>query len=166
MPSALWAPSKIVSGSCATTSNRPGTSVPAAATRTASSSSAPRNASAAARGEREVPALEGPGGEHRHARVGGRHHQVRRALGADALGDGQRVGVQVGADDERAAGLHDVGLLLGDRRDRRAEPARVLQRDAREHLDLGADDVRRVVAAAEAGLDHRDLRRPARASSS
>ena len=71
-------------------------------------------------------------------RVGGREHEPRAALGAHALGDRQRVGVQPAADDERAAGPHDVDLLLGDRGDRRAEPARVLERDVRQDLHLGA----------------------------
>ena len=42
-------------------------------------------------------------------------------------------------------------------RDRRAQPARVLEADVREHLHLRRDHVRGVVAPAEAGLDHRDL---------
>ena len=70
--------------------------------------------------------------------------------------------MQPRADDERAVRAHDGDLLGGDVGDRRAQPARVLEADVRQHLDLGRDDVRRVVAAAETGLDHRRLHTLAR----
>ena len=57
---------------------------------------------------------------------------------------------------------HHRQLLAGDVFDRGAEPARVLQPDRRQHLDLRRDHVRRVVAAAEARLDHGDLDAAAR----
>ena len=56
-----------------------------------------------------------------------------------------------------APGLHHRELLARDVGDRRAEPARVLEPDVGEHDHVGAEHVGRVVAAAQAGLDHGDL---------
>ena len=69
----------------------------------------------------------------------------------------ERVGVQVGSEHQRPALLDDRELLAGDVGDRRAQPARVLEADAGQHLDARRDHVGGVVAAAEPGLDHRHL---------
>ena len=58
---------------------------------------------------------------------------------------------------ERRMVAHHVELLARDVGDRRPEPARVLEADRGEHLDLRGDHVGRVVAPAEPGLDHRHL---------
>ena len=58
-----------------------------------------------------------------------------------------------------AARLHDRELLGGDRLARVAEDVHVVERDVREHDDARAQDVRRVVAAAEPGLDDGDVDR-------
>ncbi len=112
-------------------------------------------------GEREVAPLERAAGEQVAGHAGrlgvGSDHEPRVALGGDPLGDGERVGVEVGRDDERGVVADDGELLGGDVGDRRAEPARVLEPDAGQHLDLRRDHVGRVIAAAEARLDHRDL---------
>ena len=60
------------------------------------------------------------------------------------------------SDDDRAR-LDDRELLHCDRLARRAEHLRVLERDVRQHLDRRAEDVRRVVAAAEPRLDDGDV---------
>jgi hypothetical protein len=52
---------------------------------------------------------------------------------------------------------HHRELLVGDVGDRRAEPAGVLEPDPGEHLHLRRDHVGRVVASAEARLDHGHL---------
>src|SRR3712207_8234521 len=44
-----------------------------------------------------------------------------------------RVGMQAGAEDERRAGPHHGELLARDVAHRRAEPARVLEADVRQH---------------------------------
>ena len=67
---------------------------------------------------------------------------------------------QVGAEHERRARPHDRELLLGDVRDRRPQPARVLEPDVGEHRHLRVDHAGGVVAAAEPGLDHRHLHLP------
>ena len=64
--------------------------------------------------------------------------------------------------DERRVVADHGQLLAGDVFDRGAEPARVLQADRRQDLDLRRDHVRRVVAAAETRLDHGDLDAAAR----
>ena len=61
-----------------------------------------------------------------------------------------------GSDRDRC--LLDDGELLGcDLLARLAEHVRVLEPDVREQDDVRAEHVRRVVAAAEPGLDHRDV---------
>ena len=73
--------------------------------RTATSSSGRRgSASAAARASAKLRRWKPPRGDELDAGVGGRLDERRAALGADALGDRARVGVQAGADDERRAG--------------------------------------------------------------
>ena len=58
------------------------------------------------------------------------------------------------AEDDGAAGLDDGELLRRDRLSRRTEHVRVLERHVRQHDDAGrVEDVRRVVATAEPGLD-------------
>ena len=112
--------------------------------------------------DREVLALEGPARAQLHVVAGGRSRRPstqqprRRArpppaprlagLGAERAGD------------QRAGGGHDRQLLLGDVALRRAQPARVLEAHVREHLYVGPDHARGVVAASEPGLDdgHRD----------
>ena len=53
----------------------------------------------------------------------------------DALGDGERVGLEVLPEHQRAGCGDDGELLLGDVRDRRPEPPRVLQPDVGEDGD-------------------------------
>ena len=62
------------------------------------------------------------------------------------------LGRLLGQDGDRA-GLDDPGLLPGDRRDVVTEEALVVERDRRDHGDLGVDDVGRVPGAAHADLD-------------
>ena len=70
--------------------------------------------------------------------------------------------MEAGAEHERRALLHHIQLLGGDVGDRRAQPSRVLEPDAGQHLHLRRDHVGRVVATAETGLDHRCPDSPAR----
>ena len=58
---------------------------------------------------------------------------------------------------DRAARLDDRELLGRDRLARLAEHVHVVERDAREDDDAGLEDVRRVVPAAESGLDDGDV---------
>jgi len=106
----------------------------------------------------EVALLDLAPGEQLQPAVGRRDDERGAALGAHLLRQRHRVLVQVGPDDERAARPDDVELLGRDVGDRRAEPARVLEADVRQDLDLRGDHVRRVPAPAEAGLDDDDVR--------
>ena len=148
-----------------TTSKRPGTSVEAAAAATMPSSSAPEVGLGRRAREREVAPLVGAAREHLEGgrqRVDRRDRQPRAALRARVARQRQRVGMQVGADDEGAVRPHDVELLARDVGDRGPEPARVLEADVGQHLHARRDDVRRVVAPAEPGLDDGDLHAGAR----
>ena len=119
----------------------------------------PRYACGGRSRQREVPPLERSERDQRHARVGAGLHDRRAALRGHALGDRVRVGMQAVPEHERRAA---AGRRRASRRrssaDRRPEPARVLEPDARQHLHLRRDHVGGVVAAAEPGLDHRHLR--------
>ena len=147
IPGALCAPSKIVSGSWSTTCSRPGTARPRSAQ--SSSARAEHGARRRRRPRREVRAL------------------VAGQVDLDWLGPHDRARRSLGQRDARRAcsspstnvapSAHHGELLARDVGDRRAEPARVLEPDVREHDDLGAEHVGRVVAAAEARLDHGDL---------
>ena len=110
----------------------------------------------------ELP-VQGARGGHRHREVGAlvagragldrrRRHDRRARLGGQLA----HLGVER-AGHERRAAPHDGELLARDVGHRRAEPARVLEPDVGEHHDRRAEHVGGVVAAAEAGLDDRDL---------
>ena len=134
MPARLCAPSQISSGSSLRVSSRPGSETSSAA---CGSTSAPRNASAAATASARLllPAtitLPAP-----FARASSSHSASPRTT--------------------VHPGLHDGELLGGDRLARVAEHVHVVERDVREHDDPRAQDVRRVVAAAEPRLDHGDV---------
>jgi hypothetical protein len=78
------------------------------------------------------------------------------ALRRHALGHRAHLGLEL-ADDERPVVVHDRELLLRDVRERRPEPARVLEAHRGQDLHLRGDHVRGVEAAPQAGLDHDDL---------
>ena len=74
-----------------------------------------------------------------------------------ALGDRQRGSDEILTEHQRAVRAHDRELLLGDARERRAQPARVLEADAGQHRDARVDHAGRVVAASEPCLHHRHV---------
>ena len=84
-------------------------------------------------------------------------HERRATLAAVASATARALRVEPRADDERRPGPHDVELLARDVGNRRPEVARVLEPDVGQHRDARVDDVGRVVAAAEPGLEHRDV---------
>ena len=80
----------------------------------------------------------------------------RARRGVDLRHLGLRLGLELAHHERRSRG-HDGQLLTRDVRERRAEPARVLEPDVGEHRDRRVEHVGRVVAPAEARLHHRDL---------
>ena len=73
------------------------------------------------------------------------------------VASGHEVGVRVVGEDDDRVGRRDGELLGRDRLERVAEDVRVLEPDVREEHDARSKDVRRVVAAAEPGLDDGDV---------
>ena len=139
MPAGLWAPSQISSGAVPRTSIRPGM-------RTASI-----GAGSTARPERELDRRVG----HRPVLVlvcaGDRHLPHSTRLRHEPLPAGL-------ADHDHSARRHDRDLLGRDRLAGLAQELGVLERDVRQHLHPRAGEhVRRVEAAAQAGLDDRPL---------
>ena len=130
----LWAPSQISSGCSLRCSRRPGSETADAG---AASTGRPRKASAAATARARL---------------------LRAVTSTRAAPFSSASGSPFGlSEDDDAAGLDDRELLGRDRLACVAEDVRVVERDAREHDDLRAEDVRGVVAAAESRLDDGDV---------
>ena len=137
MPSGLWAPSSSVIGSSSITSRRPGTSDLGRRRGHRRGVELAQIGLRGGPGQREVPPLVGAERAQRHARVGAGANDPRAALAGHPLGDRVGVGVQAVTEHQHAAGADHVELLGGDRGDRRAEPAGVLEAHAGQHLHLG-----------------------------
>ena len=158
IPSGLWAPSSSVSGSSSTTCSRPGTRISAAAAATASLVELAQVRLGGGPRQREVASLERAQRADRDARVAAGLDDRRAALARRPLAPPLSAsGCRPAPSTSVAARLDDVELLARDVGDRRSQPAGVLEPDAGQHLHLRGDHVGGVVAAAEAGLDHRHL---------
>ena len=158
-PSALWAPSSSVSGSCATTCRRPGHRDRRGRRARPRSSverrpGTPRRRRARARscaaGRRPARRPRRPG---RPAPARAARRGARRPRCASSSASGCRPAPTTSVAPSRTT----AELLARDVAHGRPEPARVLEPDARQHLDRRGDHVRRVPAAAEPGLDHRHV---------
>ena len=160
MPSGLWAPSKIVSGVLARRPRTgPGPRVPAAAARDRlvveraeerlGGGRARARSCAAGRARRRAPARRGSAGAD-HAACAARSAQTRSAT---ASASGCRSGPTTSVPPGRTTSSFSSAIAVIVEPSQRVCSSATLVRTC----DLGADDVGGVVAAAEPGLDDRDL---------
>ena len=156
-PSGLWAASETSGGSPPATSMRPGSRVSAATASTSAGSRATGDRSAAATATARLPARYGarPASGRSARRLGGADHAWRRVVGG-ALGECPDLRVER-AEDEGRVGLQDRQLLGGDLERGLPQVLGVLEADRGQGRHPRGDDVGRVEAPAEPGLDHRDL---------
>ena len=136
IPSGLWAPSSSVSGSLVDDLQAAGHAHVARGRRDRGLVELAEERLGGGPREREVAPLEGPRA-HRPSACGSASAWTIVAPRSAAISARHRERLRVHArpEHERPPGLHDVELLARDRGDRRAQPARVLEPDAGQHLD-------------------------------